>query len=113
MNSHNPHVIPGQYNPQRQDKTGIDLSSLYPGFSDPTQVPMTLGDTAIPMQVDHPEMIEEVRSSAHNSSLPHPANDVRSSPPITNIPIESGVITPIRIPIVIELTINLNVNHGS
>jgi hypothetical protein len=56
VNQDNPnsHIIPGQprYNPNVQsgDLGDAWLNQAYPGFIDPTQVPMSPGDTNRPMQ---------------------------------------------------------------
>lgn len=133
MNSHNPHVIPGQYNPQSQAKTeaGDYLSVMFEGYIDPTQVPMRPGDTQVPMQREqvpevppaitptHPEVANEYQKAVeaqyrqqnemrqHQERSPLP----RSSPIVFEQSVESNRISTVVIPISIELTINLKINH--
>lgn len=126
MNSHNPHVIPGQYNPQAQAKTeaGDYLSVMFEGYVDPTQVPMRPGDTQIPMykeklpeapphQPTHPEAPEEYRRTVEaqyqQQSMRRSLLNSTTLPQSVNS--ESRIST-VTIPIVIELTINLKINHG-
>jgi hypothetical protein len=122
--NHNPHVIPGrpQYNPQGQSVTETDfyLSQIYPGYSDPTQVPIRPGDTEIAMR--------RPSQPTHDaqSSIPSPvavdlgtirqqieamSQYIQSQQQFTRVSTPpSAPIAPTRVPIVVDLQINLNLN---
>ena len=112
--NHNPNVVPGKYDPNRQAKTELNdyAQYLFPGYVDPTQVPMSPGDTQVPARTEpiyrEPVKPPDVRHSESTSTY-----NVQSVP-ITQISSTANTgIAPIKIPIVIELTINLNINHGN
>lgn len=124
MNSDNPHVVPGQYDPQRQAKTEVGdyLSALYPGYFDPTQVAMRPGDTHIPMQIEKPEQTEreklELVQEEYKQKIEQQyqqqklhINEYSHKELVQRSRLESNQVQAITIPIVIELTINLNVKH--
>ena len=116
--NHNPNVVVGKYDPNRQAKTELNdyAQYLFPGYVDPTQVPMSPGDTQVPVRtepINRTPVLHSEQAQTYN---------VQATPSEQSIPkaISSGgraiassnqSIAPIRIPIVIELTINLNINH--
>lgn len=126
MNSDNPHVFPGQYDPQRQAKTEVGdyLSAIYPGYFDPTQVAMRPGDTQIPMQIEtspappqqentERERLELIQQEYRQKiDLQYQQQKLQSRNEINITPAISNQIQSIKIPIVIELTINLNIKHN-
>jgi hypothetical protein len=112
--NHNPNVVVGKYDPNRQAKTELNdyAQYLFPGYVDPTQVPMSPGDTQVPVRA------EPIRQDPRNNPLPANVHSESASPyNVQSVPVEqisstaNTSIAPIKIPIVIELTINLNINH--
>jgi hypothetical protein len=140
MNSHNPNIVPGYYNPQ-QAKTEVGDYQAFLGsdFVDPTQIPMHPGDTLRPMSpppatqpiandiyttnndfrpvdVDKLRSVEDYRQ--WNSAQPPPLDNLAQSyqKRVQQIYSEQNIsnrpIEPICIPIVINLTVNLEVNRN-
>jgi hypothetical protein len=123
----NNHVIPGRYDPQSQTKTEANdqVSSIYPGYFDPTQVPMTPGDTQVPMQpfqapITQEKLVEHVerRQCLPQASPEHYRQQMQQEyenlkHPGTQL-YKAQSVEAIIIPIVIELSINLNITqkHG-
>lgn len=119
--NHNPHVIPGrpQYNPQAQSVTETDfyLSQVYPGYNDPTQVPIRPGDTEIAMH-SPPQPAPVAQSSAPNSvdlnalrrQIDLMSQYTQSQQQFARVMPAPAAVAPTRIPIVIDLQINLNLN---
>lgn len=118
-NNHNPGIVPGYYNPGQSKTEALDYQNfLGTEFVDPTQIPMIPGDTQRPMQT--PQNIREqiienrvmqpIDASTENYQremqllyTKREEETVRAS--------HNKTIEAIRIPIVIELTINLNINN--
>lgn len=128
----NPYVIPGRprYNPLAQSQTEADawMAQMYPGYSDPTQVPMIPGDTERamyppqsqstnqnngsaqqPIQNVPQQMIELMHRMAATIQPESAATTLQSANQTLSIS-PGQHVQPIRIPIVFDLTFNLTIN---
>lgn len=118
----NPYITPGnpRYNPAAQSHTEADawMPDVYPGFFDPTQVPMQRGDTQRPMQ-------QPPSQFNHNGQQPIPPinpSDFKEIlrgligtqqpliPPQPQYQVTSPTVNPIRIPLVFDLAFNITIN---
>lgn len=131
-NGHNPGVIPGYYNPSQQTKTeAFDYQAFVDTeFIDPTTIPMHPRDTVVPMQPPErspvqpmPHLIQpnEQRSPQGLQASPYtpqPAPQTETQDLYQKrMELEyqrrgDRSVEAIKIPIVIELTINLNINRS-
>lgn len=122
--NHNPGVVPGYYDPRRQAKTELNDYAQYldliPGYVDPTQIPMIPGDTQVPLQPPvarqreevKPSEVEEEQYRRFNQSIGAKQAPQPISPPIEYVVSpQQNSVAPIRVPIIIEVTINLNIKH--
>lgn len=122
-NGHNPGVIPGYYNPTQQTKTEAFDYQAFTGteFVDPTTIPMHPRDTVVPMQPPERPPVQPAPSPTQTNAqqpiyTPQPtpqAFDPNLYQKRMELEYQQAPRRPveaIKIPIIIELTINLNIN---
>lgn len=136
-NNHNPGIVPGYYNPQQSKTEALDYQAfLGEGFIDPTQIPMVPGDTQRPVLQQNQLPANQVHAQESRAMPPIGASTQNYQREMQAIYDSVGAaqgreaglkahrrelesrntvnkIDTITIPIVIELTINLNINHAS
>ena len=121
---------PGNYNPAVQSQSEADywISQAYPGFSDPTQVPMRYGDTerplhppvppaqppnATPYQQSVPNLddLNRIKQLLLSAMTPYGAAALSPPQPKINQSVTPGeAIAPIRIPLTFDLQFNISIN---
>ena len=140
QNGTNPHIAFGRpsYNPATQSQTDgeVWMAQIYPGFEDPTQVPMRPGDTDRPIQppqqlngqaANNPlqqvaQMMEQMRQvqqamtqlpTTQQGTFWGETEEHKLPPqPVQYAAVQSqqNAVQPIRVPLVFDLTFNLTIN---
>ena len=133
MNNGNINPPPGSYNPAVQSQSESDywISQAYPGFSDPTQVPMRYGDTERPLHPPVPpvppaqppnttpyqqsvpnlEDLNRIKQLLLSAMTPYGAAALSTPQPKINQSVSPGeAIAPIRIPLTFDLQFNISIN---